>query len=97
MENMQYPLSSTALTARQVAQFCIHRFCKHPEHQETLIAEALKYQGVAFGSLNKEMPYLDSFLKETARLSPGPVGELIPSCDDKVVKAVNLHECFRCS
>ena len=26
-----------------------------------------------FGSLNQEMPYLDSFVKETARLSPGPI------------------------
>lgn len=24
-----------------------------------------------FGALNQEMPYLDSFVKETSRLSPG--------------------------
>lgn len=30
-----------------------------------------------FGSLNEEMPYLDSFVKETARLSPGPIGKSI--------------------
>ena len=29
-----------------------------------------------FGSLNQEMPYLDSFMKETARLSPGPIRKL---------------------
>ena len=28
---------------------------------------------MSFGSLNQEMPYLDSFIKETARLSPGPI------------------------
>lgn len=30
----------------------------------------------SFGSLNQEMPYLDSFVKETARLSPGPIRKL---------------------
>ena len=28
---------------------------------------------MSFSSLNQEMPYLDSFIKETARLSPGPI------------------------
>ena len=33
---------------------------------------------MSFGSLNQEMPYLDSFVKETARLSPGPIRKLAP-------------------
>lgn len=38
----------------------------------------MKYEGATFGSLNQEMPYLDSFVKETARLSPGPIRRLSP-------------------
>lgn len=30
---------------------------------------------MSYGSRNAEMPYLDSFVKETARLSPGPTGK----------------------
>ena len=33
----------------------------------------MEYKGASFDSLNQEMPYLDSFVKETARLSPGPM------------------------
>ena len=33
---------------------------------------------MSFGSLNQEMPYFDSFVKETARLSPGPIRKLAP-------------------
>ncbi|KAL9638273.1 MAG: hypothetical protein Q9164_001655 [Protoblastenia rupestris] len=56
-----------------IAQFCIYNFCKHPEYRERLRLEAVEYNGTLFSSLNQEMPYLDSFLKETARLSPGPI------------------------
>ena len=42
----------------------------------TLSAEAIEYQDSSFGSLNQEIPYLDSFMKETARLSPGPLRKL---------------------
>ena len=35
--------------------------------------EAVECKDASFGSLNQEMPYLDSFVKETARLSPGPI------------------------
>jgi cytochrome P450 len=69
----------------QIAQFCIHRFCKHPEYQQALIKEAKQQEDVAFGSTNKDMPYLDSFLKETARLSPGPIGKAICS------RAIHSH------
>ena len=36
----------------------------------------MECKDASFGSLNQEMPYLDSFVKETARLSPGPIRKL---------------------
>ena len=57
----------------QIAQFCVYRFCQHPKYHERLRAEALECKDISFSSLNQEMPYLDSFVKETARLSPGPI------------------------
>lgn len=66
-------LFASAFQVPMVAQFCIHNLCKHLEHYDKLKAEAMKYEGATFGSLNQEMPYLDSFIKETARLSPGPI------------------------
>ena len=53
----------------EVAQFCIYSFCKDPEYHERLRAEAVECKGASFGSLKHEMPYLDSFVKETVRLS----------------------------
>ena len=53
--------------------FCIYSFCKHPEYQERLRAEAIESEDAPFNTLDQEMPYLDSFIKETARLSPGQV------------------------
>ncbi|KAF1975826.1 cytochrome P450 [Bimuria novae-zelandiae CBS 107.79] len=64
---------ASAFQVPMIAQFYIHRFCSHPEYTETLREEASKHKHPPFTSLNKEMPYLDSFLKETARLSPGPI------------------------
>ncbi|KAL6714316.1 hypothetical protein ACLMJK_007739 [Lecanora helva] len=66
-------LFASAFQVPVIAQFCIYNICKHPQYLERLRLEASKYRGVAFGSLNQEMPYLDSFVKETARLSPGPI------------------------
>ena len=44
---------------------------------------------MAFGSLNQEMPYFDSFVKETARLSPGPIRKLAPlPCEGKIERWV---------
>lgn len=72
MTNFHDPTFETD-TPSQVAQSCVYNFCKHPEHHGRLRAEALKYKDVSFGSSNSEMPYLDSFVKETARLNPGPI------------------------
>lgn len=66
-------LFASAFQVPMIAQFCIYNLCKHPESNEQLRAEAEECKDMAFGSLNEEMPYLDSFLKETARLSPGPI------------------------
>lgn len=57
----------------QLVQYCIFYLCKHPEYQGPLRAEALMNKDVIFSTSNQEMPYLDSFVKETARLSPGPI------------------------
>jgi len=65
--------SLTTDTIAKIAQFCIHNICKHSEYRERLRIEAVECKDASFGSLNQEMPYLDSFVKETARLSPGPI------------------------
>ena len=69
-------------TVAQIAQFCIYRFCQHLKYHERLRAEALECKDMSFSSLNQEMPYLDSFIKETARLSPGPIRKPLvsPQC-----------------
>lgn len=61
--------------AAQVVQFCIHRLCRHGEYTDKLRQEALECENLSFGAMNREMPYLDSFMKETSRLSPGPIGK----------------------
>ena len=71
-----YDLLFEAEASVQIIQFCIYNLCKHPEYYDRLKAEGTEYKDTSFGSLNKEMPYLDSFVKETARLSPGPIREL---------------------
>ncbi|MCJ1400968.1 hypothetical protein MMC11_004179 [Xylographa trunciseda] len=69
-------LFASAFQVPMVAQFCVYSFCKHPEYHERLRAEAMECKDTSFGALNQEMPYLDSFVKETARLSPGPIRKL---------------------
>ncbi|CAD6444963.1 4aead6a5-581b-4f01-a8ba-aa5a1291a5b1 [Sclerotinia trifoliorum] len=44
--------------------------CKHLEYYDRLRVEALEYRDVSVGSMNQEMPYMDSFIKETARTTP---------------------------
>ena len=64
----------------QIAQFCIYRLCRHQQYVDKLREEALAWEDAPFGSMNSEMPYLDSFVKETARLSPGPICKRSLSC-----------------
>ncbi|KAH6663436.1 cytochrome P450 [Halenospora varia] len=47
-----------------------HRLCLQPECVERLREEIKSTKGDEFKPQEKEMPYLDSFLKEVARLSP---------------------------
>lgn len=65
--------SLDANTAGKIALFCVYRICKHPEYHDKLQSEAVECKDLQFSSLNHEMPYLDSFIKETSRLSPGPI------------------------
>jgi hypothetical protein len=59
----------------QIAQYCIYNLCKHSQYHHKLKAEAVECEHRSFNSLNQEMPYLDSFVKETSRLSPGAIGK----------------------
>ncbi|PVH97347.1 cytochrome P450 [Periconia macrospinosa] len=51
-------------------QACIYRMCMHPEYLTKLREEALEGRNLPLNVGNHEMPYLDSFIRETARLSP---------------------------
>lgn len=44
--------------------------CMHPEYLDKLREEALEVRNSPLNVGNHEMPYLDSFIRETARLSP---------------------------
>lgn len=70
-------LFASAFQVPMVAQFCVHKICKYPEYYDRLRAEALEYKDVSFGSMNQEMPYMDSFIKETARTTPAIIRKLI--------------------
>lgn len=74
----------------KITQSCIYRLCKHPEFQPPLLSEAEEYREVQFGSKNQEMPYLDSLLRETARLSPGPIGRFNDSSFSREKESPNL-------
>ena len=50
-----------------------YNFCEHLEYHERLRAEAVECKDASFCSLNQEMPFLDNFVNETARLSLGPL------------------------
>ncbi|KAL8937601.1 MAG: hypothetical protein Q9216_004341 [Gyalolechia sp. 2 TL-2023] len=57
----------------QLAQSSLYRICMHPEYFDQLRAEACGSRGLSFDNNNREMPYMDSFIKESARLGPGPI------------------------
>ncbi|KAI4276196.1 MAG: hypothetical protein LQ337_002663 [Flavoplaca oasis] len=56
-----------------LAQSSLYRICTHPDSLDKLREEACESQGLRFENNNREMPYLDSFIKESARLGPGPI------------------------
>ncbi|KAL8818902.1 MAG: hypothetical protein Q9223_002562 [Gallowayella weberi] len=57
----------------QLAQSVLYRICKHPEYFDKLKAEAQESRGLSFENHNQEMPFMDSFIKESARLGAGPI------------------------
>jgi cytochrome P450 len=65
------------LTPKQLLNFALYNLCKHPEYQDILREEIALTGGVEFNHQNNELPLLDSFLKETARLNPITICKLI--------------------
>ena len=63
-------LKEVNLIHQQLITFAMCYLCKHPEYLEPLRAEILRSGEVQFNHQNDELPLLDSFLKETARLNP---------------------------
>ncbi|KAH8654976.1 cytochrome P450 [Tricladium varicosporioides] len=62
--------------------FAIYRLCKHPEYLPLLLQEVtLMSPDEVHSNKKQDTPFLDSFLKETARLHPLQVG----SADRKVM------------
>lgn len=64
-----------ALIQKQLIAFAFYRLCLHPEYIEPLRQEAESFAGNAYSTHNEEMPLLDSFLKEVARLHPITIGK----------------------
>ncbi|CAG8950411.1 hypothetical protein HYFRA_00006904 [Hymenoscyphus fraxineus] len=64
-------LFASAFQVPMVSQFMIHSLCKHRDYHDRLREEALRYKDAPFGRVNQDMPLLDSFMRETVRLSPG--------------------------
>ncbi|KAL8816771.1 MAG: hypothetical protein Q9191_008269 [Dirinaria sp. TL-2023a] len=56
-----------------LAQSTLYRICLYPEYFERLKIEAEESQDLSFDNNNREMPYMDSFMKEAARLGAGPI------------------------
>ncbi len=65
------PLKADALA--YVAPFCIFDLCKHLDYHDRLKAKAAECEDASLGPLSQQLPYIDSFAKETTGLSPGPV------------------------
>lgn len=58
--------------------FAIHDLCLHPEYVEPLRKE-LQESYEEFEHTGKGLPLLDSFIKESARLTPVEAREFTPS------------------
>ena len=54
----------------QLVAFALYNLCKHPEYLQALREEITASCGVQLNHQNNQLPLLDSFLKETARLNP---------------------------
>ncbi|KAL8771387.1 MAG: hypothetical protein Q9203_004992 [Teloschistes exilis] len=58
--------------------FALYNLCKHPEYLEPLRDENVKSGGVRLNHQNNELPLLDSFMKETARMNPVTICTALP-------------------
>lgn len=56
--------------ACQTISFAIHDLCLHPEYVEPLRKELKSPNSLEFERTGEGLPLLDSFLKESARLTP---------------------------
>lgn len=61
----------SAFQIPMVTQATIYHLCTYRDYLPSLRAEALENEGKPFNNTQKDLPLLDSFVKETARLSPG--------------------------
>ena len=69
----------------QVISFALYNLCKHPEYIDPLMKEVLAMEKLPDGQRNyDDLPLMDSFLKETARLNPTIIRRL-ESRSDQVV------------
>ncbi|KAL9081328.1 MAG: hypothetical protein Q9159_007350, partial [Coniocarpon cinnabarinum] len=59
------------LKDEELLMFTLYNLCKYPEYLEPLRQEALEAANWRTDNQNLEMPLLDSFIKETARMEPG--------------------------
>lgn len=75
--------SIVELTAIQLISFAMYNLCKHPEYLKPLRDGNLKSGGVLFNHQNNELPLLNSFMKETARMNPITICT-IPFCPSTI-------------
>lgn len=58
------------LTPTQLIAFVLYNLCRYHEYIQPLRDEVSSLGESPFSNQNHDMPYLDSFLKETARFNP---------------------------
>lgn len=62
---------------QQIVAFALHNVCLYPEYLKPLREEAANPKRHTDGSIDyDQMPLMDSFLKETARLNPTTICRL---------------------
>ena len=64
------PTNLISHLAYQTISFAIHDLCLHPEYVEPLRKELRSSAYADFERTGRGLPLLDSFLKESARLTP---------------------------
>lgn len=67
----------------------MRNLCLYPEYIEPLLKEIREFTEKEFDNRNQEMPYLDSFLKETARLNLVTTSEIMPSRYNSVAPLIS--------